>query len=104
MTWTADDGLASLVSLFYSQQQIKTFNQELKIILKTAYYFSVLSIIYFGAAELYERITKKDDSSMTSYFTLTTKNALVVSFHTFVIFEAFFYYLLNNDGGKCLTI
>lgn len=53
MTWTADDGLASLVSLFYSQQQIKTFDQELKIILKTAYYFSVLSIIYFGAAELY---------------------------------------------------
>jgi hypothetical protein len=104
MTWTANDGLASLVSLFYSQHQIKTFDQELKIILKTAYYFTVLSIIYFGAAELYERVIKKDDSSMTPYFTQTTKNALVVSFHTFVIFEAFFYYLLNNDGGKFLSI
>jgi len=68
MTWTADDGLANLVSLFYHQQQIKTFNQELKIILKTAYYFSVLSIIYYAAAELYERITKKDESGPAPYF------------------------------------
>jgi hypothetical protein len=104
MTWTADDGLASVVSLFYSQQQIKTFDQELKIILKTAYYFSVLSIIYYGAADLYERLIKKDENLLTPYFTNTTKNALLVSFHTFVIFEAFFYYLLNNDGGKCLKI
>jgi len=69
MSWTADDGLATIVSLFYRQQQIKTFNQELKIILTTAYYFSVLSIIYYGAADLYERITKKDDNAPAPYFT-----------------------------------
>jgi hypothetical protein len=104
MTWTADDGLASLVSLFYHQQQIKTFDQELKIILTTAYYFSVFTILYYGIADLYERINKKEENELPPYFTQTTKDALVVSFHTFVIFLAFFYYLLNNDGGKFVAI
>ena len=62
MNWTADDGLASLVSLLYHQQQIKTFDQELKIILTTAYYFSVFTILYYAIAELYERIIKKEEN------------------------------------------
>ena len=104
MNWTADDGLASLVSLLYHQQQIKTFDQELKIILTTAYYFSVFTILYYAIAELYERIIKKEENESTPYFTQTTKDALIVSFHSFLIFLAFFYYLLNNDGGKFLKI
>ena len=60
MNWTADGGIAPLVSMFYNQRQIKTFSQELKIIVITAYYFAILAIIVYSAGWLYEVITKKD--------------------------------------------
>lgn len=103
MNWTADGGIAPLVKMFYYQQQIKTFSQELKIVICTAYYFSVLCIGCYGAGWLYYLASRKeeDDNSPVPQFTQTTNDALAVGFHTFVIFEAFFYYLLNNDGGTC---
>jgi hypothetical protein len=54
MNWTADDGLATLVKLLYSQQKIKTFSQELKIIVTTSYYFALITIAAFSVAEVYK--------------------------------------------------
>lgn len=101
MNWTADGGIAPLVRHFYYQQQIKTFSQELKIVITTAYYFAVLVIVIYGVGWLWQLWSKKDEDDVSvPQFTQTTNEALVVGFHTFIIFEAFFYYLLNNDGGK----
>lgn len=101
MNWTADDGLANLVRLFYHQNKIQTFTQELKIVINTTYYFSLLVILSYGAGELYRLFKKKDeDNSPDPYFTQTTNAALAIGFHVFIIFAAFFYYLLKHDGGS----
>lgn len=54
MNWTADDGLSALVRLLYSQQKIKTFSQELKIIVTTSYYFALIIIAASSIAEVYK--------------------------------------------------
>jgi hypothetical protein len=101
MNWTADGGLASIVKLIYNQNQIKTFSQELRIVVNTAYYYSLLSILFYGAGEVYRLVKKKDDNDIEKpAFTQTTNEALSVGFHIFWIFVAFFYFLLNNDGGN----
>lgn len=101
MTWTADSGLAPLVRLFYDQQQIKTFAQELLIVVNTSYYFSLIVIVAFGAASIHRIFASGSSASETpeTNFSSTTKRALVTSFHTFLVFIAFFYFLLRNDGG-----
>lgn len=58
MSWTADEGLAPLVRLFYYQHEIKTFSQELKIIVTTAYYFALIAITAFGIAEIYKFLVR----------------------------------------------
>lgn len=105
MNWTADGGIAPLVSHFYYQQQIKTFSQELKIVIITAYYFAVLVVFIYGVGWVYALLSRgEDENAPLPQFTRTTNESLVVGFHTFLIFEAFFYYLLNNDGGnRCPT-
>lgn len=101
MTWTADDGLAPLVRLLYDQREIKTFSQELLIIVNTSYYFAIIVIVAFAAAIAYRLIAKWGSSSEGAdpHFSATTKKSLVVCFHTFLVFIAFFYFLLRNDGG-----
>jgi len=100
MNWTADGGLSSIVKLIYHQHQITTFSQELKIVINTAYYYSLLTIVFYAAGEVYRLIKKKDDNDMDKpAFTVTTNEALSVGFHIFLVFTAFFYFLLNNDGG-----
>lgn len=105
MDWTANNGLATLVKLFYDQREIKTFSQELRIVVNTAYYFSLIVIITYGAAEIYEMMAKKAEKAEKNEhnFAKTTKNALKVSFNSFIIFVAFFYFLLRNDGGTHYT-
>ena len=49
MNWTTDDGLANFVKLIYDQRQIKTFAQESRIVINTAYYYTLLSIFFYGA-------------------------------------------------------
>lgn len=102
MTWTADNGLASLVRVLYDQQQIKTFSQELLIVVNTSYYFAIIAIVAFGLAVAYRLVAKRGSSSEGDdpHFSATTKKALVVCFHTFLVFIAFFYFLLRNDGGR----
>ena len=101
MNWTADDGLADIVKLFYRQNRIQTFSQELKIVVNTIYYFSLLVIVCYAIGEIYRLAKKKDEeNSPEPQFTKTTNEALSTGFHVFLIFVAFFYYLLNNDGGK----
>jgi uncharacterized membrane protein YiaA len=102
MTWTADSGLAPLVRLFYDQQQIKTFAQELLIVVNTSYYFSLIVIVAFGAASIHRIFASRSSAGETpeTNFSSTTKRALVTSFHTFLVFIAFFYFLLRNDGGN----
>ena len=105
MNWTADDGLANLVTYFYNQSEIKTFSQELKIVINTVYYFSLLVIIFYGIGAIYSLLKKKDEENAPEpQFTQTTKEALSIGFHVFLIFVAFFYYLLNNDGGTYCSI
>lgn len=100
MNWTADDGLANFVNYFYYQSEIKTFNQQLKIIINTVYYFSLLVIVFYGIGAIYSLAKKKEDENAPEpQFTQTTNEALSIGFHVFLIFVAFFYYLLNNDGG-----
>ena len=100
MNWTADNGLANFVRYFYNQNEIKTFNQELKIVINTVYYFSLLVIIFYGIGAVYSLAKKKDeDNAAEPQFTQTTNEALSIGFQVFLIFVAFFYYLLNNDGG-----
>lgn len=106
MTWTADSGLAPLVRLFYDQQQIKTFAQELLIVVNTSYYFSLIVIVAFGAASIQRIFASGSSAGVTpeTDFSSTTKLALVTSFHTFLVFIAFFYFLLRNDGGRSISI
>lgn len=104
MTWTAESGLAPLVRLLYDQQQIKTFAQELLIVVNTSYYFSLIVIVAFAAASAYSYLRGRGEDSAEPHFSSTTKRALVTCFHTFLVFIAFFYFLLRNDGGKCLLI
>jgi len=101
MNWTANDGLANFVKLIYNQNQIKTFSQELKIVINTAYYFSLLALSFYAVGEVYRLAKKKDDNDATEPpFTTTNNEALSVCFHVFFVFTAFFYFLLNNDGGR----
>ena len=87
MNWTADGGIAPLVKMFYNQRQIKTFSQELKIIVITAYYFSVLAVFVYGVGWLYDIVTRKDEEKTSApLFTQTTNDALAVGLHTFIIF------------------
>jgi hypothetical protein len=104
MTWTAESGLAPLVRLLYDQEQIKTFAQELLIVVNTSYYFSLIVIVAFAAATIYRLAVARgsSDASQEPHFTATTKRALVTSFHTFLVFIAFFYFLLRNDGGSSI--
>lgn len=104
MTWTAESGLAPLVRLLYDQQQIKTFAQELLIVVNTSYYFSLIVIFAFAAAALYRLLFNRKNEGPEPHFSVTTKKALVVSFHTFLIFITFFYFLLRNDGGTIKDI
>ena len=100
MNWTADGGLEAIVKLFYHQHQVKTFSQELKIVINTAYYYSLLTIVFYAVGEVYRLAKKKDDNDMEKpAFTTTTNESLSVGFHIFLVFVAFFYFLLNNDGG-----
>jgi hypothetical protein len=102
MTWTAGSGLAPLVRLLYDQQVIKTFAQELLIVVNTSYYFSLIVIISFAAATIHRLFAARSSSNdhPETNFSATTKRALVTSFHTFLVFIAFFYFLLRNDGGS----
>ena len=61
MNWTANGGLAPLVKLFYDQNQITTFTQELKIVINTAYYFSLFVIVCYALGEVKRLISKKED-------------------------------------------
>jgi hypothetical protein len=55
----------------------------------------------FGAAEVYSMIIKRTGKEeVEPHFSAATKRSLVVSFHTFIVFIAFFYFLLRNDGGN----
>jgi hypothetical protein len=99
MTWTAESGLAGLVRLLYDQQVIKTFAQELLIVVNTSYYFSLIVIVAFAAAALYRLLFHRKSGEQEPHFSVTTKRSLVVCFHTFLVFIAFFYFLLRNDGG-----
>ena len=53
MSWTADNGLAWLVRVLYDQEQIKTFSQELLIVVNTSYYFSVVVIAALALSKVY---------------------------------------------------
>jgi heme/copper-type cytochrome/quinol oxidase subunit 2 len=101
MTWTAESGLAPLVRLFYDQQQIKTFAQELLIVVNTSYYFSLIVIVAFALATVYSFVKGKSSADNAEpHFSSTTKRALTTCFHTFLVFIAFFYFLLRNDEGN----
>ena len=90
--------------LLYDQQQIKTFAQELLIVVNTSYYFSLISIAAFGAASAYSSLAGKGEEGAEPHFSSTTKRALVTCFHTFLVFIAFFYFLLRKDGGNCVLM
>ena len=49
MNWTTDDGLADFVKMIYHQNQIKTFAQESRIVINTAYYYVLLTLFFYGA-------------------------------------------------------
>lgn len=63
MTWTSESGLAPLVSLLYDQKQIKTFAQELLIVVNTSYYFSLIVIVAFAAAAVYRLVANRSSSA-----------------------------------------
>jgi uncharacterized membrane protein YiaA len=68
-------------------------------VVNTSYYFSLIVIVAFAAASAYSFARSKGDDSAEPHFSSTTKRALLTCFHTFLVFIAFFYFLLRNDGG-----
>lgn len=56
MSWTVDNGIKEVVSVFYDEKNIKSFWEELSMIIVTAYYFSILSIGAFALGTIYKYI------------------------------------------------
>ena len=87
------------MSVFFAQRSIKTFEQEIRILANTGYYFTVIVLLSYSAGWVNAALFSKKEDGEDLPFTRTTKQALTVLFYSFVIFVACFYHLLRNDGG-----
>ena len=92
--------MESVVNLLYYQKSIKTFGEEIRIVVNTTYYFSLLIIF----AKIVDAVNGgismiKGVDGVQTDFSMATKHAISKLFQSFIVFIAFFYYLLRNDGG-----